>query len=191
MKSYKKTNDQNRGLLAMLLIWALILAAAFPMLLFSGCASIMERESSARIAVTYATWKAIGDDDARGDRVIEIAGGAREALGRENASLALLDEYVRRQIDWDRLDRADRLLIDALLTELRAELEARIGGGLLDGESRLRLAKVLDWISAAAGEPPQTLPPSSFNLQPSSPHPPSGGAFHGSVRAPEARDTAA
>lgn len=64
-------------------------------------------------------------------------------------TLGALDRHVRDQIRWDRLDVADRLLLDALLIELRAELEARMGDGVLSPEHRTRIETVLDWVEQA------------------------------------------
>lgn len=114
-----------------------------------GCAFLNERPAAAQLTIQYATLKYIGDDQAKKDRVIEIAEAAKQ-LSSTSATLAALEEAIRARIDWNSLDPADRLLADGLVNLVHAELAARFQQDVLDPEQVVALNQVLDWIIAAA-----------------------------------------
>lgn len=128
---------------ASFLVCALLLAA--------GCAILNSNESGARLAVQYATAKVVDGDAAKGEKVREVVAVARERVtGSPDVTIAELDIAVRKQIPWDELDTADALLADNLIAEIRAELERRVGNGLLSDKQRLQIAAVLSWIDRAS-----------------------------------------
>lgn len=127
------------------------LLAAFLCLSLIACATLSERESTARLAVQYATLKVIGSDTDRADRVRELVAEGKQYIDTDTSvTVAFLAEQARARINWGSLDLADQLLIGAVLDEAQHELEKRIGEGLLGDEQRLQLMRVLDWIDTAA-----------------------------------------
>lgn len=129
------------------ILFALCLLALLPL---GGCQTLAERESTARLSVQVATIKVIEQSaDISGADVIHHAEAAREVL-KGDVTLAHLVESVRGRIGWERLDAADRLLLDAVLLEAEARLQARIGDGLIAEDARVTVVTLLDWIVQAA-----------------------------------------
>jgi len=121
------------------------------MLLLAGCSFLQDNQPTARLTVQYATLKVIDGDLDKRDRVVEIA---ERALGRlddtPEATIHAVVGEVREQVPWSSLDDADKILIDALLTELEARLIERYGDGVLSEEARLGAATVAQWVISAA-----------------------------------------
>lgn len=127
---------------------AAVLAVTFSI---GGCALVAENESTARITTTYATLKVIDDDADKAARVIEIATEVKTfASDDPEATVDALIVATRALIRWDRLDRADAILVDTLLLELARELKERLGAGVLPEAARLTVVMVADWVISAA-----------------------------------------
>lgn len=119
--------------------------------LVAGCATISENENTARVTVMYATIKVIDEDQAKADRIVEIAEEVKEyASNVEQLTVDLLISETRAQIDWSKLDAADRLLVDTLLVELETRLKERFDGAEVPEELALTVEKVADWVINAA-----------------------------------------
>ena len=118
----------------------------------AGCAALLsEHEDRGRLAVQYATLKAIDGQQSRAERVQAWVSDAQSYVdASEEVTIDRLDEEVRERIRWERLDAADQLLIDRILTNARERLESELSGGLLDEPERQRLGTVLEWIAEAA-----------------------------------------
>lgn len=120
-------------------------------LLLAGCASLQDNQPTARLTVQYATLKVIDNDVEKRDRVVEIAERTLDRLDdTPEATVSALVREVRDQVPWSKLDSADKILIDALLTELEARLIERFGDGVLSEEARLGAATVAEWVISAA-----------------------------------------
>lgn len=135
--------------LGALLIVALLFAV-------NACAVLEKVESSpvaAQLTVQYATLKYIDGSDAKAVRVLNVVDAIRPSIDDDSVTLAILDERLRSYINWERLDAADRLLLTALLDQVKAELTERIGEGLVDAQDKVRLHRVLDWVETAARAP--------------------------------------
>lgn len=133
---------------AALSVLIVLLAALF----LPGCTSLQQGDATAKLAVTYATLKTIeaGDDHAvRAAEVVAIAREAKRFLNSETVTVALLEHSVRSRLPVD-LSPADRLLADSLIGAVVAELETRVGIGVIDAEQRLVVNQVLGWIIDAA-----------------------------------------
>lgn len=121
-------------------------------LLLAGCASTGAGSFNAgQLAIQYATLKVIDRNPEKAARVHALANEALTwTMAGEYAALDELEARVRtRIVEEANPDPADMLLIDALLAATRAELEARIGDGVLDEATRVRVNEVLGWIIAA------------------------------------------
>lgn len=130
--------------------------AAILALLIAGCASVTrfveESPTTARLAVQYATLKVIeNSSDISASDVIRNVDRARALITNAGSiTLAALSAEVRKGIRWDRLDTADALLLDAVLTEAEAQLWQRIGDGEMSAEAKTTISTLLDWIEQSA-----------------------------------------
>lgn len=135
-------------------IVSLLCSLAF---LFAGCASSTNGTPTVspvayQLGVTYATMKVIENNPAYGPRIVAIAQSMKAVAGGQTAStVALLDAYIRSQIDWSKITSpADRQVINLLLTEIKYQLEQRIGTGVLTSDKLIVVAQVAGWIEDAA-----------------------------------------
>ncbi len=125
-------------------------------LALAGCGPISvlvkERNPTAQLTVQYATLKVIEQSSTiSATDVLQHVDRVRAVID-SNASITIgaLSAQVRENIRWDRLAIADRLLLDALLTEAEARLAERIGSGALSPDDRVTISALLDWIAQAA-----------------------------------------
>lgn len=117
----------------------------------SGCALLESQPATAQLTTQYATLKVIDGDPERADKILSLVAEARQYVDdADNVAIGVLDEAIRSRIRWERLDPADRLLIDAVLQRARERLEFEIGAGVLDAEQRVQLTTFLGWIEDAA-----------------------------------------
>lgn len=127
----------------------LLLTAAVP--LFAGCAWIEENPATAYMAVSYATEKVIEGDVERAQRVEQIALEVeRASSGDAVATIDLLIELIRDEIDWTKLDSADTRLVNYLLLTLSDELKERYGDGLIPEDARLTVQQIAGWVIETA-----------------------------------------
>ena len=132
------------------LTFAVLAAFAFAYLAFglSGCKTTEgDRDAIARIAVTYATLKVVDGDLERAAKIRQVATLARSALSGDRApTVAALIDIARKEIRWDKLDAADTVLVQLLLSEIERSLLERLGEGELVEGGGLVVSKVLKWI---------------------------------------------
>ena len=129
----------------------LSLAIAAVLSLTAACETFKERESSARLVTMYATLKVIDGDTEKAARVQTIASEVQAYASAETfLTVDLLIGELKDQINWDNLDTADTLLVTELVNQLRDELIARLGPGVLPEDLRLAVNTVSSWVIAAA-----------------------------------------
>lgn len=119
----------------------------------TGCSSmtVQDKQLIAKVAVSYATIKVVEKNPAYAAKIAAIAKSVKDVADGETAyTVALLDAYVRSRIDWTKLSAADMMLVNALLDEVKLQLEARIGNGTLDSAKLLVVKEVATWIETAA-----------------------------------------
>lgn len=121
--------------------------------LLSACSTTGGQPSNAttELLVQYATLKVIANNPERAQRVVTIAQQALDQLSDPTASVtvALIENAVRSQIHWEKLDPADTLLANALISMVHDELVARVGDGLLPADKLVQVKAVLEWVVAA------------------------------------------
>ena len=130
---------------------ALLFAFAFPFL--AGCAllqSVDEHQFAAKLTVQQAALRVIDEDPEKALRVLEISGQVRGMVAVDDATVDLLDQFIRAQVDWAKLDIADAQLLMMLLDELRTQLAERMGDGLLSPEQKVSISRVIDWVEESA-----------------------------------------
>lgn len=130
-------------------------ALYFAFLLLVGCATdqFTRHETTAKLVTQYAVLKYaenIPDDQrtARVERIRTIATDVK-ALASGDTTLVALHDVVNQQLDKAGLSAADRLLANGLVDVIVAELQARIGDGVLSPEQRVQVVAVLDWVIQA------------------------------------------
>lgn len=118
-----------------------------------GCSSTGDRRNPiASIAVQYAVAKVVDKNTEKAQRVLAIVSETRKLIAGEQAStVAMLEQIVRDQIEWSKLDAADAVLVNALIDEVRFQLEDRLGDSELVGDKVLVVDEVLGWVERAAG----------------------------------------
>lgn len=133
-----------------------LLATLLLALTLTGCASVnsffKENSTTAQVTVQYATLKVIErSDKINRDDVLEKVRLARDLITQDTeVTFRQLSAKVREAINWDRLDDADQILLDAVLQEAETRLQERIGEGVLDEDSKTTLVTLFNWIEQAA-----------------------------------------
>jgi len=122
-------------------------------LCLGACAWMKDNPQTAKLIIQVATMKVIeggGDKVTRAQRVSVIVGDAKSLLGGEQLSLPALRQAITFRLANEDLTPSDQLLADALVDAVDAELQKRIGEGLLNPEQVIQVKDVLDWITEAA-----------------------------------------
>ncbi|MDC0003785.1 hypothetical protein OAE19_05235 [Porticoccaceae bacterium] len=135
-----------------------VLMMAFVAIGLTGCKSLasgdQRAELIATVAIQVATNKVIsrsGDPAAKALRIVEIARAAKGlADGGSVALVADLHKEINDRIDWAALDPGDTILVQALVSAVRGELEARVDDDLITGDSLVVMHLVLDNIIETA-----------------------------------------
>ena len=146
-----------KKLMALLLI--------LPMLVFSsGCAtfggstpeSAMEYFNKYQHIMKLGTQVAIlallEQNPTYAERIVSFAGYLETALeGQQVADLKALEELARDKIDWTKYNPTERLLVEAVITQVRVEIENVIAANGVNlptpsGEIKMFVSTFLDWI---------------------------------------------
>lgn len=126
---------------------------AIALLSLSGCSSNPSAREEAIVAITvqYATAKYIERKPSSSKTIVSIAQAAKDLVGGDaTATLLTLQEVVSGELDKLALSPADRVLANALVSLIVAELQIKVGDGLIDADQRVRVAKILDLVIATA-----------------------------------------
>ena len=116
----------------------------------ASCAWLDTNTGAAKLTVQYATIKVIGHDAGKAKRVTAIAQEVRRiAESDPHLTVDRLIEAIVDHIDWDKLDAADKMLINALINELARELAVRIPANNI-AELRLTVDHIATWVVSAA-----------------------------------------
>jgi hypothetical protein len=129
----------------------IIPAVAVLALLVAGCSSNPSQREDAIVdlAVTYATARYVQDRPESRETIVRVATAAK-ALNSGDTSLLVLQEFVDSEINKLSLSPADEALARGLVALITAEIEVKIGEGLLSPEQRVRVDRILDLVIATA-----------------------------------------
>jgi type IV pilus biogenesis protein CpaD/CtpE len=122
-------------------------------LLLVGCSSNPSAREEALIGLTvqYATAKYIEERPQSRETIVSVATAAKAIVGGDaTATLLTLQEFVSGELDKAGLSAPDRVLANALVSLIVAELQAKVGEGLIEPDQRVRVANILDLVIAAA-----------------------------------------
>lgn len=130
----------------------LLLTALFAFAL-SACSLIPDAGTAESLTVNYlmskATTRIVDGDADRADRVLSAVADARAYVtGGDSVTIGALYEAAVDRIQ--PLQPADRILITAILDNVRARLETAISAGKLEESQRVSLLQSLDWIERSA-----------------------------------------
>jgi hypothetical protein len=129
------------------------IAAVALFLFLTGCAVLETVEQNpmvAQLTVQQATLRVIDEDPDKAMRALEITRDVREMISVDSVTVALLDDFIRVQIDWSKLSLADAQLLMMLLEQLKVELAKRMGEGVLSPEQKVSIDRVIDWVEDSA-----------------------------------------
>jgi hypothetical protein len=124
-------------------------------LMLFGCATdqFQRHETTAKLVTQYAVLKYAErlPEEQKVERIARIRTIATDvkALASGDTTLLALHAVVNQQLDKAGLTAADRLLANGLVDIIVAELQARIGDGVLSAEQRVQVTTVLDWVIQA------------------------------------------
>lgn len=130
------------------LILAIVMAVAL-----TGCATLGSGSAAEKLVVQVATMKFIeaGDDRAaKAARIVKAAAQARVWLDTDGVTIADLHSAMMARIASADLEPSDKLLAAALVDVVAAELDTRIGAGVISPEKRATVNAVLSWVEQAA-----------------------------------------
>lgn len=120
-------------------------------LVAAGCATLAEQDARLELATKYATLKVIDETDVTAEQVRERVEAIRLIVEADTqVAVSHLAQQVRQSINWDEMDAADQLLLDAVLMEAELRLVEVVGDGLLDDQGKVAVGTLLDWIDEAA-----------------------------------------
>lgn len=132
----------------------IILAAAAAIVALTGCASFNTSGTSEKLIVQAATMKFIESSDDRASKAARIARAADQArvwLDTDGVTIADLQVAMLERIAAADLEPSDKLLASALVDVVVAELNVRIGQGVISPDNRATVNAVLSWVEQAAG----------------------------------------
>lgn len=119
----------------------------------AGCATWGQNTATEKLVVQYATMKVVEADKdnmpARAAKIDEIAAAAQVFFDSESVTVSQLHKEVMKRLPPD-LSPADRMLASALIDTVIAELQHRVGEGIVPPEKRYQVNVVLGWIREAA-----------------------------------------
>lgn len=130
-----------------------IFIAAVLAVALAGCASFNTSGASEKLIVQAATMKFIESSDDRAGKAARIARAADQArvwLDTDGVTVADLQVAMLERIAAADLEPSDKLLASALVDVLVAELNVRIGQGVISPEKRATVNAVLGWVEQAA-----------------------------------------
>lgn len=130
-----------------------IILAALAAFLLTGCASLTGSSASEKLIVQVATMKFIeaGDDRAaKAAKIVSAAAQARVWLDTDGVSLSDLQSAMLARVNAADLEPSDKLLAAALVDVVAAELNVRIGEGVISPEKKATVNAVLAWVEQAA-----------------------------------------
>jgi len=134
-----------------------VLLTAAVIAVLSGCAILagtgdVAKTLAVRMAVQGIVAQHIEDHDAatREEYAARweaaIVRGRALVDGQVTTTVAALERAMRKTIRWDELSALEYVALNDIVTLLRLELEQRVGAGELDGEARLAIDNLFEWV---------------------------------------------
>ena len=103
------------------------------------------------VVIQYAVLKFIKGDQVRASRVRDVTDLAMGLVkGDVSVTLDVLEARVRDEIDFSKLKPEDALLVNTLISVVRAELQAKLGDAGVGDGAKVRIISVLTSVRDAA-----------------------------------------
>lgn len=137
-----KISRSFRGLLSVAVVLGL-----------TACASAPNGQRAERIVVQAATMRIIetaAQPAVKAQRVTEAVKMARTLLRDEYVTVGLLRSALLKRVKDHDLPMSEKLAALEVISALSAEVEKRVGSGVLSPYSIVSVNTVLDWVSDAA-----------------------------------------
>jgi hypothetical protein len=121
-------------------------------LMVAGCVS-SERDSGSLVlktSIQYGTMKYLGSHPGhieKAEFLVNTVAGVLES--DTSTTLGRLETIVVESISWDTLGPEERLVLTALLTEIKYQVGLKIGEGVLDETRRVWGLEFLSWVRQA------------------------------------------
>lgn len=122
-------------------------------LMLGACASLGTGSTGERLVVQIATMKVIEagpDRKLRAERISTIASEAKSWLRADNVTVTALKAAATARIANLNLEPSDQLLAALLVETVAAELEKRVGDGLIPADKLISVDAVLGYVVDAA-----------------------------------------
>ena len=137
---------------------AAIVLATLALSLLPACAALTNPNSqlAEQIAVQYATGKYIENEAtvdarlARARQVKAVAASLKAVAASDSATVDQLRSLAMSKVAKANLAPADRVLATTLVEVAVQELAKRVDTGALNPDARVAVARLLDWVIAAA-----------------------------------------
>lgn len=128
--------------------------AALLMTMSAGC-SMFQSINQSKLIVQVATMKVIeargpAEYQARAQNIISVGTEAKTWLDTNGVTLGFLRAAVDARIAKLHLAPSDQLLVGVLVDSAIAELQAKVGDGVIDPNKLYYVNQVLDWAIEAA-----------------------------------------
>lgn len=127
----------------------------------SGCATLgnAQFQPAEQLVVEFATLKVIDIGSttavrqARADKIRSIAADAKAIADTGGVAIAAVQAAAMAAVAKLNLAPADQFLADALIQTVVAELQARVGAGVIPANALVQVDAVLGWVITAASLP--------------------------------------
>ncbi|MFL0802434.1 MAG: hypothetical protein K6L81_01865 [Agarilytica sp.] len=119
----------------------------------AACSTLNKLDSTSQLVVQYATVKFIHntedpeDSTERAERIIEIATEGQRLFSERTLPISGIERLIRGQIDWHKLDAADAVLVNALISQVVEDIESKVD---MNNDVYLSGGVVMDWIVSGA-----------------------------------------
>lgn len=109
----------------------------------------LRRAPTAKLSIQYATMKVVAGDPARAARIVEIIDSTLAEKPTVTWTPETMAAQIKSVVDWQKLDQADRFLVNSLINVVATEVALRVPPGNI-GVPRGEVAEVLGWVREAA-----------------------------------------
>lgn len=117
-------------------------------LAISACSVIESHTESSKLVVQYAVLKFVMSEDMshrqeRAEKILQIAKEGRALFDSRALPIEHIEDLMRERIDWEKLDAADTLIVNALIERIVIEVDGAVDVG---EDVHITGSKILSWV---------------------------------------------
>lgn len=138
-------------------ICAVLFVIAALAILLTGCSTIQQQidknPDASKLAVQVATMKVIEANGDAHDRAVttrSIVAAAKVWLDTDNVTVEALHDKVMERVATLHLQPSDAVLVNLLADMAVAEMQKKIGDGLIPADKKVTVNQILSWVDDAA-----------------------------------------